>query len=140
MGAVIGNVPIWSWLLLAGLVAVIVGSLAVDRYLPAGKNFPRAFWATAQIAGGLLICFACQLYALIQVAADDEKLGFKDAIMPTRLWSVVCKRLPRTAPSLLGGVWGLALVVCSFLFIGGLGHWYSYLPGVKDRPHSSAQR
>jgi hypothetical protein len=139
MSGLVGYIPIWFWVLLAGLVGAFAASCAIGYLLPAGSNFTRALWTTAQVILGLLAVFACQLFALVQVAAEDEKLGFKDALVPTRLWSVVCKRLPGTACYLWGATWALALVVSAFVFIGGLGHWYSYLPGAKDKDQKTKQ-
>jgi len=136
----VGNIPVWFWVLIVGLVAAVAVSLAIGWLLPAGSNFTRAMWTTAQVVVGLLAIFACQLFALVQIAAEDEKLGFKDALVPTRLWSLVCKRLPATACYLWGATWALALVVSAFLFIGGLDHWYGYLPGAKDQKDQKDQK
>jgi hypothetical protein len=140
MAGLIGHIPIWFWVLLIGLVAAVAASCAIGFLLPDGSNFTRALWATAQIAFALLAIFACQLFALVHIAAEDEKLGFKDALVPTRLWSLVCKRLPDTACYLWGATWSLALIVSAFLFIGGLDHWYGYLPGAKDEKTKQHRR
>jgi len=140
MGMVAGHIPMWSWVLVGGIVVAVAASLVIGYLLPAGSNFIRALWTTVQVAVALLVIFICQLLALVQIAAEDEKLGFKDALMPTRLWSLVCKRLPATAASLWGATWALALIIGALLFIGGLGHWNEYLPGVKDKQKQKQER
>jgi hypothetical protein len=137
MAALAGDIPIWFWILVGGIGAVFAASLAAGWLLPAGKCLPRALWTTLQIAVGLLVVFAHQFLVLVVVAPEDEKLGFKDALLPTRLWPAAARRLPRTAPYLWGASWGLAMVIAALLFIGGLGHWNSYLPGAnKDKNKS----
>jgi hypothetical protein len=81
---------------------------------------------------GLVLIFAGQLFALMRVAQYDEKLSFKDAIVPSRLWTVAAKRLGEVYGCLWTSVWGLGLIVFAILFIGGLQHWMTYLPGAKN--------
>jgi hypothetical protein len=88
-----------------------------------------------QVGVGVVLIFVGQLIALVYVAPEDEKLSFKDAIVPTRLWTLVGKRLNRLYGCLWISVWGLATVVFAFVFIGGLQHWMSYLPNSnKNQP------
>ena len=125
------QIPVWFWTLIGGVGALAVLALATGQLLPAGNGLPRALWTTVQIPVGLLFIFAAQLYAVVVIAPEDERLSFKDALVPTRLWALVAKRLPRLGGCVCLAVWGAALVLFALLFIGGLGHWFSYLPGAE---------
>src|SRR5262245_51545058 len=115
------RIPHWFWLLTGGIGAVAVLSLAAGLLLPAGNCLPRALWTSIQIPVGLLLAFAVQLYAVVQIAPDDDRLSFKDALVPARLWGLVGKRLPQLSWCVCLASWGAALALCAVLFIGGLG-------------------
>jgi hypothetical protein len=135
-----GNIPLWFWILLIG-AAVLAGiSLVAGQLLPAGNVLPRALWASVQIGVGVALVFAGQLIAVIRVAPEDERISFKDAIVPTRLWALVFKRLPQLCGCLWVSVWGLALIVFAIVFVGGLGHWYAYLPGANNAQATKARK
>jgi hypothetical protein len=128
------NLPLWFWALLLG-VAVAAGlSFAAGRLLPPGNCLPRALWTSVQIGLGVVLIFSGQLVAVVAVAPEDERLSFKDALMPMRLWGLVIARLPRHSGCLWTSTFGAALVLCAFLFVGGLQHWFTYLPGYKKDP------
>jgi hypothetical protein len=129
-----GNIPVWFWILLGGVGVIAGGFLAADRLLPPGNTFPRALWTSILLGVGLALIFVGQLIAVVLIAPEDEKLNFKDAIVPTRLWPLVAKRLPRLCGCLFVSTWGLALMVFALVFIGGLPHWFTYLPNSKNNP------
>ena len=127
-----GQIPWWFWVLVIGTGALAAGSLAVGHLLPAGDTFYRALFTSVQMGVGLVLIFAGQFLALVQIAHEDAGLSFKDALVPTRLWHLAGKRMSRLYGCLWTSVWGLALVVFAILFIGGLKHWMTYLPGAKN--------
>lgn len=130
-----GQIPWWFWVLVVGVGALAAGSLAVGRLLPPGSNFARALFTSVQIGVGLVLIFAGQIVALVRIAPDDEKLSFKDAVVPTRLWGLVAKRLGELYGCLWTSVAGLGLIVFAIIFIGGLEHWMTYLPNSnKNQP------
>jgi hypothetical protein len=128
------NVPIWFWLLLLGVAGAAGLSLAAGRLLPPRDNLPRALWTSIQIGVGVLLVFSGQLVAVVSVAPEDERLSFKDAFVPMRLWGLVIARLPRLSGCLWISTFGAALVLCAILFVGGLQHWFTYLPGYQKDP------
>jgi len=135
-----GQIPWWFWVLLIGIGALAAGSLAVGQLLPAGDTFYRALFTSVQMGVGVVLIFAGQIVALMHVAPEDEKLSFKDAIVPTRLWALVAKRLSNLYGCLWTSVWGLSLAVFAILFIGGLKHWMTYLPGPKNQQQQQQPR
>ena len=137
-----GQVPWWFWVLIGGLGVLALGSLGAGLLLPEGNTFARALFTSVQMGLGVVLIFASQLFALMRVAQYDEKLSFKDAIVPSRLWTVAGKRLGELYGCLWTSVWGLGLIVFAILFIGGLQHWMTYLPGAdkKNQPRQPAPR
>ena len=65
----------------------------------------------------------------MRIAPEEASLSFVDAVFPFRLYGLVFKRLPKTAVTLYGGSWGIVTILSAVIFIGGLGHWFNYLPG-----------
>jgi hypothetical protein len=126
------RIPNWIWPLVVGVALIVNGTILANRKI-IDTPFQRALWASLQIAGGLLILFVGQFIALLRLAHQDEKLSFKDAIMPFRLYGAVFKSLPKCASSVWCLGWGLAVIICAFVFIGGLGHWFSYVKSNKDK-------
>ncbi len=125
------QVPRWVIVLLAGVVVLAAVSWALGYYLPLNP-LHRAIWATVQAAAGLLILFAGQAYALMRIAPEEASLNFTDAVIPFRLYGLVCKRLPRLGHVLCIASWGLTLTVSGLLLIGGMGHWLKYLPKSQE--------
>jgi hypothetical protein len=131
--------PAWVWILLLGVIAFTAVSQVPARNL-APRSFERALWTTGQIGFGVLMILVGQFIALLRIAPHDEKLGFKDMFLPFHLWSQVCKRLPALSGSLCLASWGLATILSACIFIGGLSHWMTYLPGQKNHPGQQSRK
>ena len=130
LGEAIGGLPRWVWIMVLGVLAFWCFSLLPNHQLPP-NSLERAIWTTCQIVVGLLVIYCAQLLAMIQIAHEDEKLTFRDTLLPARLWTMTCKRLPRTYLPVWLGSWGLSMVLSALIFIGGLPYWLYYLPGSK---------
>ena len=81
-----------------------------------------------------MLIISAQTSALCQLAPNDDRLGFKDAIFPGRLWALVCQRLPEMRVHLWAASWGLTCILAGTLIVGGLGHWLTYLPKPPPPP------
>jgi hypothetical protein len=138
LGEAVGGLPRWVWIMLMGVVVFTAFSLLPGWQLKK-DSLDRALWCTCQIGIGLGMIFVAQIVAVIIIAPEDEKLSFKDVLIPFRLWSLICKRLPKTHVSAWLGSWGLTLIVCALIFIGGLPYWMNYLPGGKYNPGKQGQ-
>ena len=125
--------------MLIGCVGFAAFSLVPGLQLPK-DSFDRALWTTCQIGAGLALMFVAQFVAVIIIAPDDDKISFKDVLLPFRLWSLVCKRLPKTYLSVWLASWGLTLIVSALIFVGGLPYWMNYLPGNKLNKQGQSQR
>ena len=127
-----------------GMAGFTLFSLLPAWQLRPRSRLERALWTTGQIGAGLAMIFVAQFIAVVRIAPEDEKISFKDVVIPFRLWSLVCKRLPRTRLMPGSAAGGLTLIVCALLLIGGLPYWMNYLPGGKlnngKKGQSTSQR
>jgi hypothetical protein len=137
-GKLVVKTPLWLPILVIGVSALLAGSIHVGRTLPS-YSYQRALWTTIQIAVGVVIVFTAQFFALIKLAPHDETLSFKDLFLPGRLWAQAFKRMPRYGAHVCVACWGLTLVLCSLLFIGGLNYWFRYLPNPSHRHYVVGQ-
>ncbi len=133
-GAAVGNLPTWFWMVFVGWFAILLGSYAVGKWFTVDQEFQRAVWTSCQIALGVFAIFSTHFYLLLNLAAEEPTLVFKDAMTGGRLWGMVGKRLPQYGGAVQIAAWGLALIVCASFFIGGLMHWFTYLPGRENNP------
>jgi hypothetical protein len=132
-GSAIGQSPLWMWVTLAGIAAIVGGTWAAGHYLTLSP-FQCALFTTLQTVAGLLIMFVGQFIGLLRIAPDDPTLSFKDALFPFKLYTLAFKCLPSTQWTIYLGVWGLTAIIAANVFVAGLPHWLTYLPGNKNNP------
>lgn len=92
-----------------------------------------------QIAAGLAVIFAAQIVILFWLAPTDEKLSFKDAVLPFRLWGLAFQRGGNFRVPFWMGAWGLSAIVAAIFVIGGLDYWMRYLPDSKANQPTTTQ-
>lgn len=127
-GRLLVHLPSWLWVLLGGFGLVVLMSLPAMLTLPEGM-LSRCLWSTVQIIVGVLMILAAQFWALMELADSDDRLGAKDGIISGRLWVLTLARLPETRKQVWLAAWGLAAILAALFLIGGLSHWFTYLPG-----------
>lgn len=121
----------WLFPLLLGIGVIGWISFSAGRRLPP-DSFPRALWTSVEIAAGVLVLLVGQFIALIRLAPSDEKLSFKDVLMPFRLYGHIFPRA-RSMPLPVWTLgWGLSAIASALLFVGGLNHWFTYLKKDKN--------
>jgi len=118
----------WFWVALIGMILVAGATFALTSCLTLSP-LQRALLTSVQIAAGVGLMFAGQFIGLLRIAPEESTLSFKDAVFPFRLYGLIFKRLPSTRHTVYLGAWGLAAIVSATVFIGGLGHWFTYMPG-----------
>jgi hypothetical protein len=126
-GEVMSRLPAWTWVLVGGAGTGLAVNVLLSLVLPEA-SLSRALVATGEIAVGLLLIFVGQTWALCLLAPDDDKLHFKDAVLPGRLWAATVRKLPETRGQVWLVGWGLVCILSAILVVGGLTHWLSYLP------------
>jgi hypothetical protein len=127
-GSVICHTPSWLWVTLIGTALVAGATYALASWLTLSP-LQRALLTSVQMAAGFALMFAGQFFGLLRIAPEESTLSFKDAVFPFRLYSLIFKRLPGTRHTVYLGAWGLAAIVSAAVFVGGLGHWFTYMPG-----------
>ena len=128
--AAIGQSPVWVWVTLIGMFAVIGGTWAAGHYLRL-TPLSRAVLTTGQILASVAILLAVQFVALMKIAPEDSSLTFKDAVFPFRLYGLIFKRLPAMSFAVFVAIWCISAIISVNIFVGGLGHWLTYLPDSK---------
>jgi hypothetical protein len=118
----IAKLPRWVWVLAGGVCVIVLVSLASQFILPT-ECLGRALWSTIQLGLGLLGLIAAQVWALIYLAPEDDRLGGKDIVFATRLWALTCKRLPEMARQVWVGAWSASAILAAVLLVGGLSYW-----------------
>jgi hypothetical protein len=121
----VGKLPTWFWILVNGMAAIMLLSLAAGFALRS-LGLALALWSTIQLGVGILGFFAVQIWALILLTPEDDTLGPRALVMSSRLWSQVLKRLPDTRWQLWLGSWCLTGVVSAVCLSGGLSYWYQF--------------
>jgi hypothetical protein len=129
-GSAIRQTPTWLWVTPMGMILVAGATFALASWLTLSP-LQRALLTSVQIAAGFALMFAGQFIGLLRIAPDESTLSFKDAVFPFRLYGLIFKRLPSTRHTVYLGAWGVAAIVAATVFIGGLGHWFTYLPGYQ---------
>ncbi len=135
-GDAIGQTPRWVWITLAGIVLVTLAALAGGRYLTLSP-FARAALSGGSIVVGVALMFIGQLIALVKIAPEDSSVTILDAVFPFRLYGLILKRLPNTSFAIYLAAWSLAAIMATNIFIGGIGHWLTYLPGGPNSPQKT---
>ena len=138
-GSALGQTPVWFLVTLFGIALVVGATFAGGRYLTLAP-LDRALLTTVQICVGVAVMFLGQFIGLLRIAPEDPTLSFKDALFPFRLYGLVMKRLPSTRHTVYLGAWGLAAIISAAVFIGGLGHWFNYLPGNQKNKANTTQK
>jgi len=121
----------WVWVTLMGMILVAGATFALANCLTFSP-LQRALLTSVQIAAGFGLMFAGQFIGLLRIAPEESTLSFKDAVFPFRLYGLIFKRLPSTRHTVYLGAWGLAAIVSATVFIGGLGHWFTYVPSSQN--------
>jgi hypothetical protein len=130
-GSVVSQKPWWTWVSLIGMGAIIAGTWIAAQSLRL-TPLERAILTSADVLASVAILLITQFIAVIKIAPEESTLGFWDALIPLRLYGMIFKRLPRSGFAVCVAAWALTAIITVNVFIGGMGHWLTYLPENKD--------
>jgi hypothetical protein len=136
-GLVLQLAPAWLWPLLGGMAVVAAISVAVDYQL-AETCLVRAVWSAVQMLLSLVGLVFAQLWTVLLIAADEEKLGARDVLPSIRLWKAGLRRLPMTRKPVWLGAWCLTGLLCGLLVVGGFNYWLELVKANKAKPTAVA--
>jgi hypothetical protein len=121
------KVPSWFWTMMAGAGLIVMFTILTDQ--PYRKTpVARMIWSTVQIVLGFFMTLGASFWALITVASADEGISIKNMVFQGRVWALTFQRLPKTRWQVWLAAWGIAAVLSAAFLIGGLKHWFRYLP------------
>jgi hypothetical protein len=129
----LGLVPVWAWGVLTAVLAVLPVCYLVNQQLPVDCP-QRTYWSTTQLGLGLAAVLAAQVWALVFLRKQGERVGLTDLLSPSHLWYLTLRWVPRTngAIALAGG--GVTAALTAVLWIGGLSYWLSIEDAEEHEP------
>lgn len=124
----LARLPIWSWVLVTGIVGAMLVSVASDWMLPE-DSLKRTYWSTLQLTVGVVAVLAAQLWAVMLVTPSNERLGLTQLLgLSVSLWGRTVRLLPVTRWPVWLASWGATLAIGAVFFVGGLTAWLERLP------------
>jgi hypothetical protein len=136
--SVVGRTPGWLWLLLLGVFSVIGVSLTVGFILP-HESIDRVRWSLGQLLFGVVVVVAAHLWAMRQVPAVEVRGRSRGTYSLVELWRSAASRMPATRWPINLLSWGVSLIVCALLVIGGFSWWVLNAKIAADRPKTVQQ-
>jgi serine/threonine protein kinase len=120
--------PKWCWYLFAGIFVIVLISIAGDLWLPK-RSLARAWWGTTQLGLGFLVVIVADILAFLYVLPTGTSISFVEALFPFKMWVSAFELLPKTRYAVCILSWGLSIMLCAVLLVGGQLYWFS-----KHRP------
>ena len=115
-----GKLPKWTYPMLIGVGAIIIGNitLRVLLYLNGG---PRSLLSMLELLTGLGVALGATIIAWKEARKRDKRVSLLDCVTsPLSVWQPTVDDLPETHKRVWSLVWGLTMVLCSVVIIGGL--------------------
>jgi hypothetical protein len=114
------EIPTWVWVAGGGIVLVLAVSLFARFYVPV--DGPLTIWSLATLGLGVLLFGVSHVQAYLVGGAGSDKLGLMDLFLgPAAVWRAAMKHMPDTQWLACRGTWGVTLMLCGLLVVGGLG-------------------
>ncbi|WP_417851452.1 hypothetical protein [Thalassoglobus sp.] len=110
-------VPRWAYVLIGGLIALLVESVAVRVAFPSVQD--RSPIAIFQIFIGVNVLGLAHMRAYMIASELNEDINFISIFWsPTVIWKTIFERMPEVRKTVMAGSWGLAAVLYAVLFVG----------------------
>lgn len=120
------SIPVWFWLMTAGIIGIALGSVGVRIWL-ADKEVLRGRVALGQLGVGMLSISIAHVIAAKFAMAGDRRISIPDIFLSWfNIWQPTIGKLPDTCRRLLAVVWGMVACVTAVTIIGGIDYGYPF--------------
>ena len=114
------EIPKWVWIAVGGSVLVLAVSIAARFCVTV--DGPLTIWSLVTLGLGVLLFCVSHVQAYLVGGAGSDKLGLMDLFLgPAAVWRAAMERMPDTQWLVCRGIWGVTLMLCGLLVVGGLG-------------------
>jgi hypothetical protein len=112
-------IPRWAWVLIAGVAALLILSVAARLFVPAGPG--RAAWTYAQFGIGVIAFITAHVLSYMSAIMVNDTLNFLDIILkPFAIWSVTWNERPKSLKRMAIGAWGLTAALFAAFVVAGV--------------------
>ncbi len=116
----LASIPIWFWVMLAGVVSITAFSVAIRSIFP-DEDSPRGLIAIGQLVLGALTVLSAHLMAARYALKNDRRLNFNDILLCWfNIWQPTIARLPEACKRIQAMIWGIVAVLTAVTIIGGI--------------------
>lgn len=120
------SIPMWFWVMTAGIIGIAVGSVAIRLNL-AEQETLRGRIALGQLAIGLISMVIAHAIAAKFAMAGDRRISVPDIFLSWfNIWQPTIGKLPDTSRRLLAVVWGMIACITAVTIIGGIDYGYPF--------------
>ncbi len=119
-GSPLSGIPVWFWVMLVGVGAIIVGGVAVHMTTPV-EDGTRGTIALVQLVLGVISFLVAHGVASHHAMKVDPRVNMSDVLLSWfNVWQTTIAHLPKTCLRLFGIVWGLSAALTAVVVIGGI--------------------
>ena len=116
------SIPRWGWVLGAGILATFAISLTA-RLLTTDGSSLRTYCTIGQCIVGVLLVGIAHAWAYFQAIMRTDKIAVFDFIFkPGAIWAVTFDQVPKSAPRVWMGAWGVSIIVFALAITGGINY------------------
>jgi hypothetical protein len=114
------EIPGWVWTACGGIAFLLAGSLYARFFVPV--DGPQTIVSLAALGAGFLLYATAYLQAYLAAGSGSDKLSLMDFFLgPVAVWKAAATKLPETRWVLCRGTWGVTMMFCGLVVVGGLG-------------------
>lgn len=120
------SIPIWFWLMAAGIIGIALASVGIRLWL-AEQEVLRGRIALGQLGVGMLSMAIAHGIAAKFAMSGDRRISFPDIFLSWfNIWQPTIAKLPDTCRRLLAMIWGMVACLTAVTLIGGIDYGYPF--------------
>ena len=114
------GIPSWAKVLAGGIVAIILGSIAVRVWIHINGG-RRALFAIGEMLTGVACILGGTIFEFIQCRKSDKDLSVFAIVMhPIDLWRPAFEQMPETRKRVWILSWGITMIFAANILVGGI--------------------